>query len=87
MIDAEHRADDIGTRLDHLMQLHEIWSWGYAQLTRPNITYRTPGQEDDARKLLTAIEMLNYQLRAFDNPTEIAREINQLPNAKDIPNT
>jgi hypothetical protein len=46
----QRMADDVGTRLQHLMDLQEAWSSAYAILTRPH-SWHSPQEELIAEKL------------------------------------
>lgn len=79
---------DIGPRLDHLMQLQDLWSRGLAILTQPN-NYSTEEDKANVKKLENALELLNAHMQkdfVSGQQTSYAQEINNLPkNAKEIP--
>ena len=77
-------ADDVGTRLQHMMDLQEQWSTAYGILTRPG--YHSKLEEDRAKALETALDLLQHHMEAEYNGTPYARAINDLPkNPKEIP--
>jgi len=83
---SEHKLymhDDIGPRLEHLMDLHNVWSFGLSLLERPG--YHTDLEKQHAEMLRVAIKMLNYRLEEEYSPTPYAKVINSLPKeAKEI---
>lgn len=85
MFDARLKAEDSGNRLDHLMELHDLWSWSLAMCLRG--TFHTDLEKEQQEKLEVAIEMLNHILMGYQTETVIPQVINSLPkDAKDIPN-
>jgi hypothetical protein len=70
-------AEDVGTRIQHMMDLQELWSTAYAILTRPNI-YHTPLEEERAKALHIALDLLQNHLEAEYSETTYARTINEL---------
>lgn len=78
------RLDDVGTRMEHLMDLHNIWSFGLSLLEKPGWFY-TALENDHALLLRAALKMLEYRLEEEYSPTPYAKTINSLPkDAKDI---
>jgi hypothetical protein len=77
--------DDLGTRMNHYMDLQHYWSSAHFILTRPG--YHTQAEKDRAKSLETALSLLQHFMEVDYNPTTIARVINALPkDAKGIPN-
>ena len=67
-------ADDVGTRIEHMMQLQDLWSTAYGILTRPG--YHSLLEEIRAKALETALDLLQHHLEAEFNITNYARDIN-----------
>ena len=78
-------GDDVGTRLSHMVELHDLWNTAYCILTRPG--YHSPLEEERAKQLSIALDLLMHHLSAEYNETFNAREINDIskPNPKDDP--
>jgi hypothetical protein len=77
--------DHIGKRIEHLMELHELWSEGLRIASIGHIT------EDDKVRIVelgSAIRLLEFYMQAnYDDYPEYGRTINLLPkNPEDIPN-
>jgi hypothetical protein len=72
------KGDDIGSRLQHMMELQELWSTAYAVLTRPDL-FHTPLEEAHAEELRMALKLLENHLEAEYNPSPYAKAINALP--------
>lgn len=86
MFDAKLKAEDVGTRLEHLMDLQELWSWAWSMRNKAN-SYYTDLEKEESVKLDNALEMLNHILMGYQGPTSVPAVINALPkDAKDIPN-
>src|ERR1035437_8748414 len=79
-------ADDVGTRLEHMMQLQDLWSTAYSIVTRPNL-FHTELEQTRSVQLENALDLLQDHMEAEDNLTQYAKEINELPktNSKDNP--
>jgi hypothetical protein len=78
------KAEDVGTRLQHMMDLQDQWSTAYGILTRPG--YHSKWEEDRTKALETALGLLQHHMEAEYNGTTYARTINDLPkNPKEIP--
>ncbi len=83
----KYKAEDVGTRIQHMMELQEMWSTCYAILTRPDL-YHTELENARALALGVALDLLQNHLEAEFNSVKYARVINELPkNATDIPIT
>jgi hypothetical protein len=77
-------ADDVGTRLQHMMDLQDQWSTAYGILTRPG--YHSALEESRAKQLETALDLLQHHMEAEYNGTQYAVTINDLPkDPKEIP--
>jgi Cys-tRNA synthase (O-phospho-L-seryl-tRNA:Cys-tRNA synthase) len=72
-------AEDVGTRLQHMADLHELWSTAYAILTRPNL-YHTALEEERAKALEIALDLLVNHMEAEYNEVPYAKEINDNTN-------
>lgn len=68
---------DVGTRLEHLMQLQDLWSTGLQILTTKG--YHTDLEREQAKELETALKLLSYHMMSDFTPTNYAKEINNLP--------
>ena len=71
-------ADDVGTRIEHMMQLQELWSTAYGILTRPSL-FHTDLEKARAVQLEIALDLLQHHLEAEYNLVQYAKEINDLP--------
>ena len=75
--------NDIGRRIDFLMQLHDLWSAGLALATQG---YMTTSDKEMEVKLKNALELLNNHLVNDYDCIPYGRAINDIPkNAEDIP--
>ena len=70
--------EDVGTRLDHLTNLKDIWENALRILNNMNRTYQTPDEIEQKRKIETALEMLNFHMQKDYNELEYRKEINVL---------
>jgi|SRR5271166_6538116 len=78
-------GEDIGTRMEHLMQLQEIWSTCYAVLTQPNV-HHSNLEKARALTLEIGLDLLQHHLESWYNHLPYARTINDLPkDATKIP--
>jgi hypothetical protein len=71
-------ADDVGTRIEHMMQLQNVWSTCYAIVTTPN-RYHTDLEEARAKQLQIALDLLQHHMEAEFNLVSYAKDINDLP--------
>ena len=84
MFDARLKAEDSGNRLDHLMELHDLWSWSLAMCLRG--TFHTGLEQRQKEKLAVALEMLNHIIMGYQCETVVPQVINSLPkDPKEIP--
>ena len=85
MFDPELKADDVGTRLEHLMELHDLWGWSLHMCLRG--TFHTDLETAQQAKLECALEMLNHIIMGYQGATDVPSVINSLPrDPKEIPN-
>jgi sugar phosphate isomerase/epimerase len=82
MMDMDH----VGRRVDHLAELHELWSDGLALLTRPDI-YHTVLEEKMAEELEICIRHLEHHMAKDFNISTYGKEINKLNKDDDEQNT
>jgi hypothetical protein len=74
---------DMGRRIDFLMQLQDLWSVAFGMLTQG---YMSEADRVTAMKLQYALELLNAHLINDYDCRPYAQTINQLPkNAEQIP--
>ena len=78
-----HGMDDVGTRLEHMMDLQDIWSGAYALLTTKG--WHSIHEQVRAIELEEALRLLAYYITSDYSELGIARTINNLPKAKDLP--
>jgi len=71
------KADDVGTRLTHMMELQDVWSTCYAILTRGG--YHSELEQVRAAQLDVALDLLQHHLEAEYSGTSYAKIINDLP--------
>lgn len=79
-----YSMSDVGTRMDHIMDLHELWSSAYGMMTSGG--WHSLKEAEEVKKLETALEMLNYHLQNDYKDTPYAKVINALPKAEEIKN-
>jgi hypothetical protein len=77
-------AEDVGTRIQHMMDLQELWSTAYTILTRPNM-FHTPLEEERAKALRIALDLLQNHMESEYNETQYAKEINEASTHRDPP--
>lgn len=77
--------EDVGKRMDHMNDLHNIWSFALGQLTDMNARDFNLYRQGDADKLQTALDLLTYHMQNEYSPTTYAQVVNNLPkDAHDI---
>lgn len=77
-----YRMADVGTRLQHLAELQELWSFAWEIET---LGYQTEPAKERAYKLEAALMLLEAHMTHDYSPTTYAQVINNLPkDAKDI---
>jgi hypothetical protein len=81
-----YSMEDVGTRMQHMMDLQDLWSFAYAVLTTPNI-WHSERENVQAMELAVGIDLLNYHLQAEYKDTPYARVINGLPKPNDETST
>lgn len=74
-------GDDVGTRLQHMMDLQDMWSTVFGILTRTDI-FHTEFEVHRAKEIETALDLLQHHMEAEYNLTQYAKEINDLPQPK-----
>ena len=74
--------DDVGTRAQHLHDLHEIWTEGLVYMN--NGHYLTVGDKVKIQELEHAIKLLTFHMKNGYSDTTYAREINQIPAPEKI---
>jgi len=80
----KYKMDDVGTRLQHLADLQELWSFALGIETAGQ--YQTDPSIDRAKRLEAALQLLEAHMMNDYSPTTYAQVINTLPHdAKDIP--
>lgn len=78
--------DDVGTRLEHLMQLQEVWSTAFELLTVRG--WHSMQEQQQAKELETALRLLSNHMQNDYSELGLARTINDLPkDATEIPDT
>lgn len=69
--------DDVGRRLDHLSDLHLLWSFALDYLT--TVPYRNETQIQEASELRVALNLLERHMMTGYSHTAYAQVINNLP--------
>lgn len=59
----KYKADDIGTRLQHMVELHELWNVAHEICTRPGL-WHSPLEEMRAKELNSALTLLQHHMTA-----------------------
>lgn len=75
-------SDDVGTRLEHAMDLQNVWSTALGLLTTPG--YHTGLEKDRADKLEIALTLLQNYMEMGYTGTIYAKEINNLPKPSTV---
>jgi hypothetical protein len=79
-----YHMDDVGTRMEHLADLHELWSRAYAYLTMPNV-WHSKKEEEQALDLEKARDLLSTHMATISfDPAVYGKIINGLPKPEDI---
>lgn len=78
------RLDDVGTRGEHLMELHDIWSFAYGYLIRDG--WHPYTELAQTQELSSSLKLLTKHIESCASPlTSYAVVINALPrDAKNI---
>ena len=69
--------NDVGTRLEHMMQLQDLWGFGLQQLTTNNVNH-SQKEVEQAKKLESALELLTYHMMNDYDASAYAKAINEL---------
>jgi hypothetical protein len=69
--------DDVGTRLEHFSDLHELWSFALGILMGER--YPTEPQLEQILELELALKLLELQMLTGYSATTYAQTINNLP--------
>ena len=72
-----YSGNDVGTRLEHMMHLQNLWSTAYAILTRPDL-FHTELEAERAKALSIALDLLQHHLESEFNLVSYAKVINNL---------
>jgi hypothetical protein len=68
-------GDDVGTRLQHMMDLQDVWSVVYGILTTDH--FHTELEKERAGQLKIALDLLQHHMEAEFNTTNYAKVINE----------
>ena len=79
----EYKMSDIGSRMEHLADLHELWQFALGIETAGK--YQSEPSMERAARLEGAIQLLTAHMLNDYDPTTYAQVINNLPKPKDIP--
>jgi hypothetical protein len=71
------KMDDVGTRLQHLADLQDLWSFAVGIETAGQ--YQTEPSIERTKKLQGALELLEAHMMNDYSPTTYAQVINNLP--------
>lgn len=74
--------EDVGTRLEHLADLQDLWSFALGMLTSG--TYHSDPEIEQTRKLEIALELLEEHMLVGYSPTTYAQTINNLPKPEKL---
>lgn len=72
--------DDQGTRMEHLSDLHELWSFAFGLLTTEGV-WHTAREESQAEELEIGLKLLTKHMQSGYNSKAYAQEINSLPRS------
>lgn len=76
--------DDVGTRRQHMAELHQLWTDGLGMTLFLQNAYENEEAQERQKKLEIAIELLETTLFQNSEILSCIKEINSLPNVKDI---
>jgi hypothetical protein len=76
-----YSMDDVGTRMEHLMELQDTWSFALGVLTTDR--WHSGTERANAEMLENALLLLNKHIQSKYVNTAYAREINALPKPSD----
>lgn len=71
-------VNDVGTRAEHLSDLHDLWAFAFGLLTAGS--YHTELEVKQAQELEVALNLLEIQMQTCYDPTSYAQVINKLPD-------
>lgn len=74
--------NDVGTRMQHLMELQDIWSTGLEYMQRGH--YLTVGEKSRIAELENALKLLGHHMRSEYSDITYAREINSTCKAENV---
>ena len=72
------RMEDKGTRLQHLIDLRDLWAEMLDILRRRNAAYASKDDNEKIVKLAHALELMHFHMQKDYNDFEYRREINTL---------
>lgn len=72
--------DDVGTRIEHLSDLHELWSFAFGLLTTQGI-WHTAVEQAQAEELEIGLKLLTKHMQSNYDSRRYAQEINSLPRS------
>ena len=72
-----YNMDDVGTRIEHMSDLQDIWSGGLAMLLSG--TYHAPQELDQVKELEIALKLLENHMTHAYSDVKYAKDINDLP--------
>ena len=73
------RMDDIGTRLNHLTELKDLWELAERILSAQHRMFREPEDKNDLEDIKGALSLLNAHMQKDFNEMNYQIEINTLP--------
>lgn len=68
-------SDDMGTRLQHMMDLQDLWSTSLGIMTRPG--YHSDWEAERAKVLEIALDLLQHHMESEYNLVNYAKAINE----------
>jgi hypothetical protein len=75
----ELKMTDVGTRLEHIADLKELWETAFHFLSMRNAKYMSQPELDNKAKLEIGLDLLNAHItKDYTEESEYRREINDL---------
>ena len=68
-------SDDMGTRLQHMMDLQDLWSTSLGIMTRPG--YHSDWEAERVKVLEIALDLLQHHMESEYNLVNYAKAINE----------
>lgn len=81
----DYKPGDVGTRMEHLMDLQEMWSSGLAAMLSSESSHHSEVGQKIVKKIEGALDLLEGYLRGVKDVDYYCKLIDNLPPAEEIP--